>query len=127
MQFELKAQFQATPQAIYDAWLSDEGHSKMTSSIATASNEVGGEYTAHDGYIIGKNLELEPNKRIVQSWRASEFEEQHDDSRLEVVLKEMENGTELTLTHSHLPDSIGERYKQGWVVYYFEPMKAYFS
>jgi hypothetical protein len=38
--------------------------------VAEISREVGGAYSAYSGYITGQNLELLPDQKIVQSWRA---------------------------------------------------------
>ena len=95
-------------------------------SPADASAEVGGEFSAWDGYISGKNLELEPGKRILQSWRTQQFSESDADSELEIVLEGVPEGTKLTLKHTKLPDH-GMQYKDGWVEHYFDPMKAYFK
>ena len=88
--------------------------------------ENGNSFTAWDGYIWGKNIELKPNKEIVQSWRTSQFNENDEDSNLKIQLRELKNGTELTLVHSNIPE--GEtHYKEGWIEHYFEPMKNYFE
>lgn len=126
MEFTLKTRIKASPEEIYSTWLSSDGHSKMTGGEATISDEIGAQFTAWDGYIIGTNLELEINKRIVQSWRTSQFEEEEEDSRIEIVLVEMDEETELTLLHANLPES-GEHYRKGWEVHYFQPMKIYFA
>jgi activator of HSP90 ATPase len=117
----------ATPQEIYDAWLDSEGHINMTGGGATASAELGARYTAWDGYITGENIELESPKRIVQTWRSSEFPIGTNDSRLEIVLDEVDGGTKVTFRHSQIPDGWGDSYKQGWFDHYYEPMKAYFG
>jgi hypothetical protein len=57
----------ATPQQIYDAWLDSRGHTKMTGSAARAKPVEGATFFAWGGYIKGKNLTLEPGRRIVQS------------------------------------------------------------
>ena len=126
MEFKLKTTIQATTTEIYNAWLSSEGHSKMTGGAAIVSDVVDGVFTAWDGYIEGKNLVLEPNRRIIQSWRTSEFEADEPDSELEILLAEHDNGTEITLLHRNLP-AHGEQYNQGWVNHYFNPMKEYFE
>lgn len=126
MQFTLKTKIKATAEKIYTAWLSSEGHSKMTGGAATISNKVGADFTAWDGYIEGKNIELEPYRKIVQSWRTSQFEEGEEDSQIKILLNEMDGLTELTLIHTNVPES-GEHYIKGWNNHYFEPMKAYFS
>jgi activator of HSP90 ATPase len=98
----------------------------MTGSPASVSDVVGEEFDAWDGYIHGKNLELEPHKRIVQSWRTSEFEANEADSRLEITLEPAGEQTRLTLHHSGLPPH-GGQYEEGWKESYFEPMKEYFG
>lgn len=83
-------------------------------------------FTAWDDYIEGENLALEPNKRIVQSWRTSEFLDNEPDSQIELILKDDGNQTELTLIHTNLSEN-GEQYKKGWEDHYFEPMRDYFK
>jgi uncharacterized protein YndB with AHSA1/START domain len=126
LEFEVSGLIPATPQAIYSAWLSSEGHAAMTGSPARVAAAVGESFTAWDGYIQGTNLELEPGKRILQAWRTTEFEDSDPDSRLEILLDEREGGTLVTIRHSHLPDH-GMQYRQGWVDAYFTPMRAYFA
>ena len=84
--FTLTATIPASPEEIYQAWLDSIGHSEMTGGEATTSDEVGAEVSAWDGYISGRNLELVPGERIVQSWRTSEFGDEEEDSVITVVL-----------------------------------------
>jgi len=126
MEFTLKTTINASPQMIYKTWLSSEGHTHMTGGAASVSNKIGADFTAWEGYIEGKNLKLEPNKRILQSWRTSEFTADEEDSQIEILLKGVDGQTELTLHHTHVPES-GEHYKKGWEIHYFKPMRDYFS
>jgi len=126
MEFTLKAKIDATAEQIYRAWLSSDGHSDMTGGNATISNIIGESFSAWDGYIEGKNIELKSYKRIIQSWRTSEFEEHEEDSQIEVLLNEVDGQTELILIHTNVPES-GEHYIKGWDNHYFQPMKKYFS
>ena len=126
MQFKLKTIIETTPENIYNTWLDSKGHTGMTGGEARITNRVGDRFTAWDGYIEGENILLEPYKRIVQSWRTSQFDEEEGDSQIEVLLKEKEGKTELTLIHTNIPES-GEHYIKGWDDHYFQPMKAYFS
>ncbi len=70
----------ATPQEIYDAWLDSLAHSQMTGGEASMSDEVGAEISAWGDYISGRNIELVPGERIVQSWRTDKFADEHEDS-----------------------------------------------
>ncbi len=99
MEFTLTRKISASARDIYTSWLSSEGHSKMTGGAATSSDKVGDSFTAWDGYIEGKNLILEPYKRIIQSWRTSEFEDDEESSQIEILLREINGETELTLVH----------------------------
>jgi hypothetical protein len=99
----------------------------MTGGAATIDPKVGGHYTAWDGYIRGVTLELERNRRIVQSWRSAEFPADAPDSRLEVLLDKAKSGATITLNHSDIPDGQGEMYLSGWAESYFVPMQAYFA
>ena len=126
MRFTVSATVPAAPREIYDAWLDGRRHSAMTGAKATASTRVGGTFTAWDGYASGKNLELAPGKRIVQSWRTSDFAAGDPDSTIAVTLTAAAGGTKVTLVHSGLAAG-SENYKDGWRDYYFSPMKAYFA
>ena len=89
--------------------------------------KVGGAFTAWDGYIFGKTLEIESPRRIVQAWRTSEFPEGAPDSRVDILFEEVKDGTKLTLVHSDMPEDQVESYRQGWEDFYFKPMKEYFG
>ena len=125
--FKLSAVIPATPAEIYKAWLSTKGHTAMTGSAAKVDGKIGGKFTAWDGYIFGSTLALEPDQRIAQAWRTSEFPDEAPDSLVEITLKETKDGTKITLTHSQIPAGQEDSYRQGWEDFYFKPMKTYFG
>jgi len=124
--FEVSAVIPASPQDVYDAWLTSDAHTRMTGGAARVSSEVGGTFEAWDGYIEGKNLELGPGLRIVQAWRTTQFESKEPDSQIEVLFEPEGEGTLVKLRHTKLP-AHGATYEQGWIDHYFEPMKRYFG
>lgn len=126
MEFTLKTIIKSSAKEIYSTWLNSTGHTNMTGGMAVISNKIGDSFTTWDGYIEGKNVDLEPFHRIVQLWRTSDFDEEDQDSLIEILLNEVAGETELTLFHRNLPKS-GEHYKKGWDDHYFQPMKVYFS
>jgi uncharacterized protein YndB with AHSA1/START domain len=117
----------ASADRIYAAWLDAGEHSRMTGGKATIDPRLEGEHSAWDGYIHGKTLELEPGRRIVQSWRSTDFPLGHADSRLEVHLLEVPGGTEVTLIHTGIPEGQGVQYGSGWIDHYLTPMTKYFA
>jgi uncharacterized protein YndB with AHSA1/START domain len=102
--FTLTTVIPASAQEIYDAWLDSRVHSAMTESKARMSDRIGADVSAWDGYITGRNLELIPGERIVQSWRTTRFTDAHADSIITVTLQTVAAGTKLTLVHSNVPD-----------------------
>ena len=125
--FTLTTTIPASAQEIYNAWLDSFTHSDMTGGEARISDGIGADLSAWDGYITGRNLELVPGERIVQSWRTTQFTDEHEDSIIAVTLEEVEDGTLLTLVHSNVPDGQTSYEHGGWQEHYFEPMKEYFA
>lgn len=111
----------------YKDWLTSETHADFTGGEAIASDKIGAAYSAWDGYISGKNIELIPGKKIVQSWRSTEFTDSDEDSIIELKLDAIgSNELKLTLHHKNIPAGAGEKYKAGWEEHYFEPMSDYY-
>lgn len=125
--FEVSDTIPAPPREIYEAWLSSAGHSAMTGAEAEVDPIVGGGFQAWDGYITGRTVALEPGRRIVQTWRTSEFEDAHPDSQIEVLLEPEGEGTRVTIRHTNVPDGQLGYEQGGWQDSYFAPMRAYFS
>jgi activator of HSP90 ATPase len=112
----------ASPHDVYEALMDAKKHAKFTGGKAVISREVGGRFSTFDGYAEGVNLELIPNKKIVQSWRADDWPEGHY-SKAAFVLKEAASGTELNFTQTDVPVEFADDVAQGWQDYYWEPMK----
>ena len=115
------------PKTLYNAWLDSNEHTAFTNSKVSIEKKVGSIFTAQDGFISGKNELLHMNKRIVQSWRTTDFEEETVDSTLEISFDKVEKGTKITLAHSNLPADTGKSYRKEWRDTYFKPMKEYFE
>ena len=116
----------APPERVYGAWLDSAEHSAITRSTASVEPWVGGRHSAWGGSIRGTMLELSPNRRIVQSWWASDFPPGSEESRLEVLFEPVPGGTLLTINHTGLPQGRGHRYEDGWKDFYLDNMKTYF-
>jgi len=112
----------ASPHEVYEALMDSRKHAKVTGSKARISRKEGGKFTAYDGYIEGINLNIVPDKKIIQSWRGSDWPEGHY-SRATFSLKKVKNGTHLTFTQSGVPEQYYHDISQGWRDYYWKPMK----
>jgi len=117
----------ADPATVYTAWLSSEGHSEMTGASASVEARVGGQFHAWDGYISGVNEVLDAPRRVVQTWRTSDFASDDPDSTIEVSFDEVPEGTLVTVRHGGVPAEQRGYEEGGWAQSYFAPMKEYFQ
>ncbi len=63
----------------------------------------------------------------MQRWRTNEFDKYDPDSLLTVIIEPNKKGSTLTLIQVNIPKGQTKKYKQGWIEYYFERMKQYFT
>jgi len=125
---DFSAKFSIGAEKLYKAWLDPVHHAAMSyGGEAVFDPQVGGEYSTGDGYITGKFLELIPGKKLVQTWRTTEFAEDQPDSTVELTFTDTKDGCSFHLVQTGLPEDQVENYKGGWLEYYLEPMKIYFG
>jgi uncharacterized protein YndB with AHSA1/START domain len=117
-----QATIRATPHAVYEALMDSRKHARFTGESASISRKVGGAIRAGGGYISGVNLDLVPDRKIVQSWHAADWPEGHMSTAV-FVLKRIPGGTRLFFTHRNVPDEHAGDIAQGWKDYYWTPMK----
>jgi activator of HSP90 ATPase len=117
----------ALPEEVYSALLDPKKHSEFTGSKATGKAEVGAKFTAWDGYISGKILELEKGKRIIQEWITTEWPENYPPSRLELKFQERDGKTELIMIQTDVPVEQKEELEEGWTDFYWNPLKDFFQ
>lgn len=119
----------ARPSIVFDAITTSEGIAswwgpeELPVILAEIDPRVGGAYRVQfrtlDGEIheaSGECLEVTPPQRVVMSWRWSlggEPEEQGRTSRIEIDLRPVEKGTELTFTHADLANDVSQA-SHGW-------------
>lgn len=115
--------FRASPRDVFEALMDSKKHARFSGEPAKVSRKVGGKFTAYGGYIEGRNLELEGGRKIVQSWRGSNWEEGHY-STVTFVMTRIPGGTKLTFTQTGVPERWHRDIQQGWKDYYWKRMKA---
>ena len=116
------ATFKADPHTVYETLMDSRKHAKFSGAPATISRKKGGAFTTYGGSLSGTNLELIPDKKIVQAWRADDWQAGHY-SRATFSLKKVKGGTELSFYQSGVPDKHYEGIKKGWIDFYWTPMK----
>lgn len=115
--------FAASPERVYEILTSSELFSKATGGAPTDINaEEGGTFSCFGGMILGRNIEIVPNKRIVQAWRPARWEEGVY-SLVKFELKEQGSETLLVFDHTGVPEGQVEHLASGWHTNYWEPIK----
>ena len=120
--------FKASPQQVYKALLDSKQFTAFSGAAAEIQGEAGGEFSCFDGFISGRNIELAPNRRIVQAWRVKIWPEGFY-SIVTFELQAQGSGTRL-MEHKGFPDEMrahlnGEAPDGGWNKQYLDPLKKY--
>jgi activator of HSP90 ATPase len=131
--------FTASPKRVYQA-LSDAKQFQRVVELSNAmktrmpagappaqiSTEVGGAFSLFGGIIVGRNIELLPNQRIVQAWRPA-YWNPGVYSIVKFELAESGSATKLTLDHRGFPDGDGQTLLDGWHKNYWEPLEKFLA
>jgi len=116
--------FEHSPKSIYAALTDASQFSELTTAAAEISKDAGGSFSCFGGRIIGRHVELIPNKRIVQAWRATHWDEGvYSIVRFELI--EHGSGARLVFDHTGFPQDQHDHLESGWHKMYWEPMRQY--
>ena len=115
--------FSGTPHDVYEILMDEKKHAQLVKDEARISREVGGAIDVYNGYITGENLEVVPDARVVQRWRASDWPEgQYSTATFE--FEAVEGGTQMTFTQTDVPDEHYDGIAQGWQEHYWTEMET---
>jgi activator of HSP90 ATPase len=118
--------FNASPQRLYEALLDAKQFTEFSGRPAEINSEVGGAFSLFKGHIVGRNLELIPNKSIVQAWRVVTWPEGAY-SIVKFELKPQGSGTHVVLDHIGFPDGLHDHLAAGWEENYWSLLKKHFQ
>jgi activator of HSP90 ATPase len=88
--------------------------------------EAGGAFSTFGGLIVGRQIELVPDERIVQAWRPAYWKPGFY-SIVKFEFSDSGSGTRLVLDHRGFPDGDGQNLLDGWNKNYWEPLAKYLS
>jgi uncharacterized protein YndB with AHSA1/START domain len=124
----LVRRIKARPQVVFEAITTPEGIAQWWGPdagpvvVAEVDPRAGGRYRVRFRMLDGSEhessgefLEFVRPERVVMSWRWTGGAEDPGESRLEILLKAIPEGTELTLTHARLHGEQTRRsHEDGW-------------
>jgi len=116
-----------SPNRLYAAWLDERQHSAFSGGKATVQPWVGGRHTGADAYIEGTLIELDTGRKIVMTWRTTDFPSGFSDSHVEILLEPVAGGTRVAITQTGIPSGQADKYKQIWRTNYLDAIKKFFG
>jgi activator of HSP90 ATPase len=90
------------------------------------SQTVGGRFVIFGGHIIGRQIELVRNERIVQAWRVVDWDPGVY-SIARFALSDNGPGTKLVFDHVGFPEGQAQHLADGWKANYWEPLAEFLS
>lgn len=126
--------FKASRKRVYEALTDAKQFDKviqMSAAVKTGmakapnppelGREAGGAFALFGGYVTGRHIELVPNERIVQAWRAGSWDPGiYSIAKFELV--EAGSGTKIVFDHTGFPKGDAEHLAEGWRINYWEPL-----
>jgi activator of HSP90 ATPase len=117
--------FKAEPRRIYEALLDAKQFTAFSGGrTAEIDRTVGGTFSLFAGHIVGRNLELVLNRRIVQAWRVVPWPEGiYSIARFELLGQS--SGTRILFDHTGFPSELAEHLEKGWNENYWTALQKY--
>jgi activator of HSP90 ATPase len=133
-----EASFRASRKRVYEALTDTQQFDKVTrlsddmksmgpgGTPTEISNKVGGTFVIFRGHILGRQIELVPNERIVQAWRVEGWAPGlYSIARFEI--KEEGSGSLIVFDHTGFPKGLVDHLAAGWKSHYWEPLEKFLA
>lgn len=112
-----------SPHDIYEALMDSKKHSQLTGDRASISRQMGGRSTAFGDWLEAINVELIPDKKIVQRWRGSDWPKGHYSLATFEIKEKTDNGSILIFTQIGIPEDKFDDISDGWYEHYWDKIK----
>jgi activator of HSP90 ATPase len=116
-----EATFSAPPSRVYETLVDLRQFGEATGAPASGESAEGSAFSAFGGYVTGRHLELVPDRRVVQAWRAKSWPE----GVYSIVRFELHadgKGTKLVFDHDGFPEDEREHLANGWRAQYWDKL-----
>lgn len=133
-----EASFKASRKRVYEALTDTQQFDKVTQlsddmksmgpggTPTQISNKVGGTFVLFRGHIVGRQIELVPNERIVQAWRVEGWAPGvYSIARFQI--KEEGSGSRIVFDHTGFPKGLVDHLAAGWKGHYWGPLEKFLA
>jgi hypothetical protein len=124
-EFKQRVTLPCNAKLVFEQLLDSRKHTKITKSPAFVNKREGGTFTAFNGQLTGRNIEIKPNKKIVQAIR---FKNWDKDCYSIVTLKTIQtsnNKCTLELLQVGIPSNNIGKVKKHWNNNYWQMFKDF--
>jgi activator of HSP90 ATPase len=119
---KLTEEFQCQVQDVYRALTEKDMLRAFTQSDVEIKSEKSGRFSLFGGNVVGEFVKLIPNEKLEMKWRFKSWPFEHY-SEVVIDFEEKESSTILKLSQIGIPQEDYEKTKEGWKIYYWQPMR----
>lgn len=111
------------PEVVYRGLTNPDVIRLWSGAPALMSETPDSEFSLWEGSILGRNIEFEPGRKVVQEW----FFGEEEPSMVTMLLHPHKDGTSVELRHTNIPEEAWENITQGWIHQYFGALVDFYS
>jgi uncharacterized protein YndB with AHSA1/START domain len=135
MSIQQQATIPATPAQVFAILADAEVLSALSGMSGQAGRSAGEEFSAFDGHVTGRQIDLVPDQRVVQAWRFPVWEPGRY-SLVRFTLETEDGGTRLVIDQDGEPeeaDTLGchqtwhDHLDANWPTFYLTPLTNHFG
>ena len=126
MSIQREATVPADPTRVYELLADAEALSALSGKSGAAARSAGAEFTAFDGHVTGRQVELVPGERIVQAWRFAVWAP-GTYSIVRFTLVPEDGATRLVIDQDGVPAEWHDHVHTNWPTFYLDPLIKHFS
>jgi activator of HSP90 ATPase len=121
-----KIDFNAGARRVYEALLDSKQFTAFSGAPAQIDRSAGGAFSLFGGLIVGRNIEVVPEKRIVQAWRPTDWTPGvYSLVKFELVAHGQH--TQVVLDHTGFPEGGFEHLNSGWKSHYWDALTKFLA
>jgi activator of HSP90 ATPase len=126
MSIHREATIPADPARVYQILADAHALSALSGMSGVPARSAGGEFSAFDGHVTGRQVELVPDERIVQAWRFPLWAP-GTYSIVRFTVAPQDGGTRLSIDQDGVPADWHEHVYTNWPTFYLDPLVKHFS
>jgi activator of HSP90 ATPase len=126
MSIKQQTMIPADPAQVYAVLADATALSALSGMPGVPGRSAGEEFSAFDGHVTGRQIELVPGERIVQAWRFAVWAP-GTYSIVRFSLAAEAGGTRLVIEQHGEPEDWHDHVDTNWPTFYLKPLTEHFS